>query len=101
MRVESLPKLPWTQASEESVPPSNPDGNPFDVVFVNDTNHPVHLHWMDRQGGKRLYGVIDAGKSKRQQTRPGAIWAIADTTDKLIGYFTVGDRAARAVVSLD
>ena len=44
---------------------------------------------------------VAPGKYYRQQTRPGAVWMItrADSNDSpAIGYFTVGDRAARAVI---
>jgi len=45
--------------------------------------------------------VIAHGAQYRQQTRPGAVWMIAEAEGKAgkkLGYFEVGDRAARAVV---
>lgn len=95
---ESLPQLKWRALKDDSAPPSKPDGNPFDVVFINRSSAAVRLHWMDRTGQPRLYGGIPVGDRKRQQTRPGAVWLITDEKDQPLGYFEIGDRAARAVV---
>ena len=94
----SLPKLTWHVEGVESVPASKPDGNVFDVVFINDHDSAVQLFWVDRLGNLKSYGKIDAGKRKRQQTRPGAVWLIADQLGKRLGYFAIGDRSSRAIV---
>ena len=101
-KVESLPALKWKLlAAGKKAPPSKPDGNPFDVVFINRKDHDVTLYWVDREGGRKRYALIAPGKYYRQQTRPGAVWMItrAESNDSpAIGYFEVGDRAARAVI---
>ena len=95
---ESLPKLTWGPAKKSAAPASRPDGNPFDVVFINRSKSTVVLHWMDRSGKPKSYGGIEAGKRKRQQTRPGAVWLITDPDHKPLGHFVVGDRKARAEI---
>lgn len=95
---ESLPKLAWRPAKKSAAPASKPDGNPFDVVFINRSKSTVVLHWMDRSGKPRPYGGIEAGKRKRQQTRPGAVWLITDPEDRPLGHFVVGDRKAHAQI---
>ena len=101
-KVETLPTLKWKPlAAATKAPPSKPDGNPFDVVFINRSGRKVELFWMDRIGGRKPYAVIAHGAQYRQQTRPGAVWMIAEAEGKAgkkLGYFEVGDRAARAVV---
>ena len=96
--VSSLPKLKWQATRGASAPASKPDGNTFDVVFINQRKTPVQLFWMDRQGKPKPYGGIESGGQKRQQTRPGAVWMIADPEDKPLGHFAVGDRSSRAVI---
>ncbi len=96
--VESLPKLPWHAAADAPAPASKPDGDPFDVVFVNQRKNPVKLSWMDRQGKPKHYGTIAAHKRKRQNTRPGAVWLITDSTDKPLGHFVIDDRSAQCVI---
>jgi len=53
---------------------------------------------MDRDGNPKPYGKIETDKRKRQKTRPGEVWLIADKTGKTLGYFTIGDRTARGVI---
>jgi arylsulfatase A-like enzyme len=53
---KSLAKLKWHPSGDAAVPPSVPDGNPFDVVFINNQPKPVNLHWIDRQGQPKPYG---------------------------------------------
>ena len=100
--VRSLPALGWRELKEgEEAPPSKPDGNPFNIVFVNSGDREVKLFWMSRDGSSKFYGSIAPGGQQRQQTRPGAIWMVADATDgknRPLGFFEVEDRAARAVV---
>ncbi len=100
--VRNLPALGWRELKEgEEAPPSRPDGNPFNIVFVNSGDREVKLFWMSRDGGSKFYGSIAPGGQQRQQTRPGAIWMVADATEgknRPLGFFEVGDRAARAVV---
>ena len=97
-RVESLPKLKWHAVAESPVPASKPDGNTFDIVFVNQREDPVNLFWMDRQGERRPYGSIASGWRIHRCTRPGAVWLIADPIDRPLGYFVVGDRSAQAII---
>lgn len=97
--LQSLPALPWHPASEKTAPPSRPDGNPFPVTFQNRRDTTVELFWMDPKGNPKSYGIIEPGKSKAQQTRPGAVWQIVDTVSaRELGHFRVGDRKARAEV---
>ena len=93
---ELLPQLAWQQGSG---PASEPDGNPFEVVFINRGGVDVELFWLDRQGEPKSYGLIGAGEKRRQQTRPGAVWQIAAPGGvPVLGHFVVDDRAARAVI---
>ena len=98
-KVGSLPKLKWQPAGDKPVPASAPDGNTFDVVFLNEREEEVELFWMSREGKPVSYGSIGAAKIKRQRTRPGAVWMVGNPGGgKVIGHFVVGDRKARAVI---
>jgi arylsulfatase A-like enzyme len=95
---ESLTKLEWVPADRREAAASQPDGNPFSVVFINRSDTAVRLHWMDRTGNPKAYGEIGGGARRRQQTRPGAVWLITDLADQPLGHFVVGDRTAQAVI---
>ena len=95
----AMAQLKWLPLKEgESAPPSKPDGDPFNVLFSNQRRESVTLYWMDREGIPRPYGVLQSGWSKPQQTRPGAVWLLADEQDTPLGYFKIGDRTARALI---
>ena len=97
--LSSMSSLSWAALQEEPAPASKPDGNPFPVTFVNRRNDSVELFWMSPQGEAKSYGMIASGKNKAQQTRPGAVWMLADgKSKKPLGYFEVGDRKAKAVI---
>ncbi len=96
--VESLTKLVWQPASQKAAPPSRPDGDPFRVVFINESKQAVQLKWMNREGVPKLYGEIGAHQRQRQRTRPGAVWLITDKDGQPLGHFTIGDRTARAII---
>ena len=94
-----LPKLQWHPVAKGAAPPSKTDGNPFEVIFINDREEGIELLWMDRDGNPRPYGQIGAAKSKKMQTRPGTVWMIRDADGHELGHFVVGDRTARAVIT--
>jgi arylsulfatase A-like enzyme len=97
--VDSLIQLPWQSFDKGQALPSKPDGNPFDVHFINQREMTVELFWMDRNGAPKSYGKIDSGQRQKQQTRPGAVWMIADSiTGEQLGHFVVDDRPARAII---
>ena len=96
--VASLPKLKWVSLSGKMAPASKPDGDKFNVVFSNQAGRPMKVFWINRQGEPRPYGTLETGWSKPYQTRPGAVWMISDANEHPLGYFTVGDRTAHAVI---
>ena len=96
-----MPSLKWVPLKPTAAAPaSKPVGGSFDVIFVNRRPQPVQLFWMTLNGDRRHYATIEPGKTKRQRTRPGAVWQIADdsTAARPLGYFHVDDRAAKAEV---
>lgn len=96
--IDSLTKLKWIPLNDERTPGSKPGAPEFDVHFTNKSGKPVKVFLMNRKGEQRPYGTLETGWSKLQQTRPGAVWMIAGPDDKPLGYFTVGDRTAHAVI---
>jgi arylsulfatase A-like enzyme len=97
--VDSLVKLTWYPFESGTVPPSKPDGNPFSVHFINQRQQSVELYWMSPEGQAKSFGSIAPGKTKSQQTRPGAVWRIGNPdTDQTYGHFIAGDRTSQAII---
>jgi hypothetical protein len=99
--LAALESLAWHPASEGATPPSKPDGNPFDVTFVNAREQGAELFWMAPDGHAKSYGVIAPARTQRQQTRPGAVWEIRSQDGKRLGHFIIGDRTAKAIIPDD
>ena len=96
--INAMPKLKWIPIADSQAPPSQPDGQSFDCYFINKKKADVKLFWISPEGNQKSYGVITPNQSKRQNTRPGAVWIITDTQGNPHGHFEVGDRSARAVI---
>ena len=101
--LNALPQLEWFPLTNRQMAPSSkPDGNPFEVIFVNQTDRTVELFWMNPNEGRKSYKIIGSGQQFPQQTRPGAVWMISETKERggeNLGYFKVGDRSAIGVIS--
>jgi len=97
-KITSLTALKWHASNSKPSPASKPDGAKFNVHFINHREDPVELFWMNLKGQPVSYGVIPAGKTKAQQTRPGAVWQTSTRTGNSLGYFIVGDRSAQAMI---
>lgn len=98
MKDESLPKLICHPVSDAGTPASKSEGDPFNVVFINQHKDQVRLFVMDRQGRPNSQGEIASGWRLNRSTRPGAVWLITGLDDKPLCYFIVGDRRAQAVI---
>jgi arylsulfatase A-like enzyme len=96
--VNAMPKLQWNTITRQVVPPSKPDGQPFDCYFINRRSDDLELFWISPAGKPRSYGVLSPGIPKRQNTRPGAVWMVADKEGQNLGFFKVGDRRSRAII---
>ena len=100
--TQSLPSLKWNPLTKgTSAPPSKPHGNPVDITFINGTTEPLQLFWMDRKGGRKPYAIVEPSKHYHQQTRPGAVWMLAQADSEgnaPVGYFKIGDRKAKAMI---
>ena len=96
--LEALVQLQWQSVDDQDVPPSQPDGGPFDVFFINKRPQPLKLYWMSREGVPKFYAELKQDQPHRQQTRPGAVWAIQNQEGETEGYFRIDDRSAKAII---
>lgn len=96
----SMPALKWRSWKGEVIPASRPDGNPFDIIFVNQRQTEVELFWSPSKGNPKPYGLIKPGQNRRQQTRPGAVWFVAlpGKPETPLGFFKVRDRKSQATI---
>lgn len=89
-------KLKWMPGSQK--PPKSTPGSNIIVVFENKGKQKVKLHWAKYDGGLQLYGEIDPGGNRRQNTYSGAYWVVTDLADNQLGYFRTGQKYATAEI---
>jgi dipeptidyl aminopeptidase/acylaminoacyl peptidase len=87
-----LPFLPGPRESRGG------GGRDTSITFVNRTQSPVTLHWVDPSGARRAYGRVGSGESRRQHTFPGHVWVATTEEGKDLGWFEGADRPGIALI---
>ncbi|WP_223256246.1 hypothetical protein [Micromonospora endophytica] len=68
------------------------------IEFVNLRSRPVILYWIDHQGRRRQYAVIQPGQSHRQQTYVGHPWVVTNGRGQALVCFEPTRTPARAEI---
>ncbi len=92
---EDLKWLPVADARE--VPKSQTGLNTL-VIFQNKSSRLVKVVWISYGGEPKLYGLLEPGATREQNTYSRNAWLITDNNDRALGYFIVGTEVARAVI---
>ena len=87
--VRELPRL---QRSERT-------GAETSLLFVNQTDQPVNLHWIIDVDNLRFYKQIAAGEEHRQHTYAGHTWVVKDEqNENILGIFEAVHFPGTAVI---
>ena len=82
----------------DSPRPSQRTGEETSVTFLNRTDNPVELYWMD-QGGQRVhYGSIAPGGKRSQHTFSGHVWLATDQRGRPVAVFEAADASGTAII---
>ncbi|MFI9641336.1 hypothetical protein ACIG87_14945 [Micromonospora sp. NPDC051925] len=102
------PKPPTNQSGQDELTPlpasqerslrSTSNGSSTYIEFVNNRSSRVVVHWLDHNGQRRQYKVLDAHRSYRQQTYVGHPWVVTDERGRALVCFLPASRTKRAVV---
>ncbi|MEV4844229.1 hypothetical protein AB0K20_13560 [Micromonospora matsumotoense] len=84
-------------ASQERSLRSSSNGPSTYVEFVNARSSQVIVYWLDYQGQRRQYKVLDAGRSYRQQTYLGHPWVVTDRHGRALACFLPARTTMKAV----
>ena len=91
--------LQWLPEGGDEKPPGKSITGEFTVVrFINKRDQAVKLYWIDYGGKPKLYGVIEKGDQRRQNTYEDAVWMLTDEKDNALGYFVTTRKFSRAVI---
>ena len=99
---KGLPKkrLRWRAIDnpDSHIPGTRKTGKTANIVFVNQRSEPVKLWWIDEDGARKPYGIINAKTRRQLQTFAGHAWLVTDTEGKPLGSFTAESSNARAII---
>ena len=87
---DSLPvldRIHRSQTGEEST-----------ITFVNHTDGPIRLIWIDTEGKQVTYGTVNAGQKFEQNTYAGHVWLVTDLAGNHLAIFRAIDGGGEAVV---
>ncbi|GAB3067785.1 VHL beta domain-containing protein [Micromonospora schwarzwaldensis] len=85
-------------ASRESTLRSSGGGPETFVDFVNARTAPVVVHWLNYDGRRQRYAVLQVGQSYRQQTYVGHPWVVTDEQRRPLVCFEPARQTLRAVI---
>lgn len=63
------------------------------IRFVNNTENPIHLYWIDYKREEVLYQTLSAGESHNQPTFYNHQWVVRDDTGRCLSNFEAGTHA--------
>ncbi len=92
LKSNKLTFVPYT--TREALPRSRGNKEVW-IVFQNDLKKAVK-YWYIEGEENELYGEMQSGERRPQQTFAGHVWLITDKDDKPLGYFIVGGVKAMA-----
>jgi hypothetical protein len=67
---------------------SDRSANEVNVTFRNQTSEALSVYWIDFEGQRKPYGVVDPGREKKQSTLEGHRWELESDSGQLLGRFT-------------
>jgi len=75
-------------------------GTAMTVTFLNETNGPVTIYWLDYQGRHIAYKTLLAGQNAHQPTYAGHAWIVTDSAGNCLGYLLAGQQSFLQVGSV-
>lgn len=100
-----LTRLPRPAGGDESLPvrrgarPSRSGGEETHITFINRTAEKVQLFWIDTEGQRRSYGLLEAGGVREQHTYAGHVWLVTDAEgEQTLAVFVATEEEADAVI---
>jgi dipeptidyl aminopeptidase/acylaminoacyl peptidase len=78
--------------------PSTRTGEETSLTFVNQTQAPVRLFWLDEEGRRQPYATLAVGERHRQHTFAGHVWLAADAAGRTLAVFEADAAGGDALI---
>ena len=70
------------------------------ITFINRTEGPISLFWIDYDGNAKYYQTVEAGQSSIRQTYVGYVWRVSKSeTDEIMASFVAQFSDSIAVIT--
>jgi dipeptidyl aminopeptidase/acylaminoacyl peptidase len=73
-------------------------GRETTLTFVNATEAPVTLFWINTAGERVRYPEVPAGERYDEHTYVGHVWLVADTNGQTLGVYEAADNGGEAII---
>ena len=90
--------LKWIATNNREDAPKSLNGINTTVLFDNQSKQRIKVYWVSYGNDLMLYGELEPGKTRRQNTYANNSWLITDASDNPLGYFIAVPEVARAVI---
>ncbi len=71
------------------------------IVFVNQTDRPLHLYWLDSGRRRHRYAVLEGGQRHRQHTFAGHAWLVTEPNETALAVFVAETDSTTAEITPD
>jgi hypothetical protein len=68
------------------------------VIFINRSDQPVRMFWLDMEGKRRDYGVIQPHGLQTQSTYVTHAWLLEGPGGEVLGIYVPGPTIGRVVI---
>jgi von Hippel-Lindau disease tumor supressor len=69
------------------------------VTFINETDGPVRIYWLDYSGNRKRYAEVPAGEKHRQKTFVTHPWVVTDAQDNCLQIVQPAAQETTAAIS--
>ncbi len=92
-------KLEWfAVARRDQAPARSQNGLNVQIYFENKSEKRVKIYWIAYGGELKLYGELDPGGTRQQNTYSRNAWLITDEKEQPLGYFVAEEDESLAVI---
>jgi hypothetical protein len=98
VKLTKLIVLPSEPIEREAQLRSVESNQKTEITFRNRTAEPVELYWLDYQGKRHSYGIIQSGGSEVHNTFVTHVWLLASKNGRVLGLYVARAEAAQVLV---
>ncbi len=93
--------LKWHLLGEGKKIAKSCSGSDTEILFTNRAYYKVKILWIEFGGAAKMYGEMDSGATRTQNTYSNSSWLITNEQDKPFGSFRTTGKIGHAIIPKD